>query len=439
VKFPKRLKHRGKGKVLATIYRRSDGYRVYWRARVDGKPRSRMKDFASYSLAKREADKVVSELAKGIANPLSPGQASEALAAFERLQEFFRDTGRQVSLRAAVLDYCEAAGRLHGRTLREAVDGYLSTVVTVKREDLKAAVERFIASRESKTAAKDGKRPQLSPGYHYIVAMWLREFAGTFPSYSVSDLTKQHLDMYINAHGDVSARTRNGRRTVVKMFLKWAVQGDLLPGNHRLLSADAMAKEKEDFGEIELYAPAELRAFLDAANARAAFRPLLPVVALGGLAGLRLQEIARLTWQDVFRVSDHIEISAGKAKTRQRRLVEVCPSLSAWLQPFREFQGAVWGGTLDNFHDLFGELRGQIGIAAKRSGLRHAFCSYHFALHGNENLTAQQAGNSPAMLHQNYKGLATRKEAEAWFAVAPAPAASNILPLSQVAVARDTN
>jgi hypothetical protein len=33
--------------------------------------------------------------------------------------------------------------------------------------------------------------------------------------------------------------------------------------------------------------------------------------------------------------------------------------------------------------------------------------------------TAQQAGNSPAMLHGNYKGLATKNEAEQWFAVAP--------------------
>ena len=28
VKFPKRLRHRGKGRVLATIYKRPDGYRL---------------------------------------------------------------------------------------------------------------------------------------------------------------------------------------------------------------------------------------------------------------------------------------------------------------------------------------------------------------------------------------------------------------------------
>jgi len=51
--------------------------------------------------------------------------------------------------------------------------------------------------------------------------------------------------------------------------------------------------------------------------------------------------------------------------------------------------------------------------------LRHAFCTYHFAAHANENLTAAQAGNSPAMIHAHYKGLATKAEAEKWFNVLP--------------------
>ena len=58
-------------------------------------------------------------------------------------------------------------------------------------------------------------------------------------------------------------------------------------------------------------------------------------------------------------------------------------------------------------------------VARKHNGLRHAFCTYHYALHANENLTAQQAGNSPAMIHQHYKGLATKADAEKWFAVMP--------------------
>jgi len=51
--------------------------------------------------------------------------------------------------------------------LGDVVDGFLSDVATIKRVDLLKAAEDWIASRQPKTVAKDGKRPQLSPGYHY--------------------------------------------------------------------------------------------------------------------------------------------------------------------------------------------------------------------------------------------------------------------------------
>jgi integrase len=433
VKFPKKLKYRGR--VLATIYGKnaSGYYRLYWRVRADGKPRSRMRDFATYGEAKREGDKLVSDLAKGSqVTALTPGQANDALAALECLRGFYGATGRKVSLLASVSEYCEAAGKLGGRTLGEAVDGYLSNVATVRRVDLSAAVEEFLRMREAKTKAEDGKRPQLSPGYHYIVAMWLREFAKTLPGYAVCDLTKEPLNLYMAQHGDVSTRTRNGRRTVLGMFLKWCVRQDYLAANHRLLEADGMAQEGYEPESIEFYSPAELASLLEGAGKEPDYKGLVPVIALCGLAGLRLQEAVRLTWADVFHVAGHVEISKTKSKTRSRRLVAACPALAQWLEPYRVCEGPVWPDSLDFFHSRFGDLRESLGIPARRNGLRHGFVSYHFALHSNENLTAAEAGNSPAMIHAHYKGLATKKEAEQWFAVSPARPA-NIIPMGAAA------
>ena len=132
----------------------------------------------------------------------------------------------------------------------------------------------------------------------------------------------------------------------------------------------------------------------------------------------------------MFRVPGHIEVTSGNAKPRQRRLVEIRPALAAWIHPYRGCEGSLWSATLDAFHDLFGKLREDAQVPVKRNGLRHSFCTYHFALHANENLTAQQAGNSPAMIHQHYKGLATKKEAVAWFGVKPKRAlAANVTQL----------
>ena len=86
------------------------------------------------------------------------------------------------------------------------------------------------------------------------------------------------------------------------------------------------------------------------------------------------------------------------------------------------------GAGVDIHHrrpDLFGDLRDELGIPARRNGLRHAFCTYHFAQHSNENLTAAQAGNSPAMIHAHYKGLATKADAEKWFNISTPKVSAN--------------
>ena len=63
--------------------------------------------------------------------------------------------------------------------------------------------------------------------------------------------------------------------------------------------------------------------------------------------------------------------------------------------------------------------------------MRHAFVTFHIAMHANENITAAEAGNSPQMIQDHYRALATRREAAKWFAVKPAKA-TNVIPLPTV-------
>jgi hypothetical protein len=78
-----------------------------------------------------------------------------------------------------------------------------------------------------------------------------------------------------------------------------------------------------------------------------------------------------------------------------RRLVEVCASLGQWLEPYRGRTGAIWALDYKQFHEAFLRLRGDLKIQHRRNGLRHSFVSAHYAMHGDEGRTAQQAGNSP--------------------------------------------
>lgn len=412
MKFPVTIRYRSsKAKIYAPA-----GKFAYYRVAYTTAGKRKMQTFAAYSDAKTAAERIVREMANGSqAASLTASQSRDALAAIERLASLYQSTGRKFSLLGAVSEFADVVAKLGGRSLGEAVAGFLRTEVMVKSKGVAEAVEEFIAGRQHKTEAKDGKRAQLSGTYAVHVNSWLREFAGTFPATAVCDLSKEHLTAYAKTFKDFTPKTRNHRRATVKMFLKWCARQDYLPVNHRLLEADCLACEVADAAEADFFRPVELQTLLDNASEN-----LRPVIAIAGLAGLRGEEIMRLDWADVWRVAGHIEVTARNAKTRQRRLVEVCPALAAILEPFREkTTGKVYPAGVHAFQHAYLKLRKSLKIADRLNGLRHAFCTYHFALHSNENLTAAQAGNSPAMIHAHYKGLATKNEAGKWFALLP--------------------
>jgi integrase len=421
VRFPVTIRHRtSKAKIYAPA-----GKFAYYRVAYATAGKRRMQTFAAYSDAKTAAERIVRELANGSqAAALSASQSRDALAAFERLDGYFKSKGKRVSLNTAVADYLDAVGRLNV-PLSAAVTGYLNTVATVKRVDLAAAVKEFVDGRETETKSVNGKRPEMSKSYFLNTKLWLGWFEKAFPATAVCDLTKEHLDLFMAGRSHLAAKSKNHLRATVKMFLNWCIKKDYLPANHRLMDASGMKRQKADSGETDYFRPAELRAMLDAAD-----NTMRPIIALQGLAGIRLQEAQRLTWQDVFGTAGHIAISATKSKTRSRRLVEICPALAAWLEPYRQHKGPLWTQSRDTYHATFVELRESHKIPARKNGLRHAFCTYHFALHDNENLTAAQAGNSPAVIHSAYKGLATKADAKKWFNVRPARTATNVISLS---------
>ena len=384
-----------------------------------------MRTFSTYPDARAEAEKIVRELANGsqIA-ALSATQSRDALAALERLNDYHRVSGRRVSLLGAVSDYVEASTKLGGRSLTEAITGFLTTVATVKRADIAAAVEEFIKTKAIRAKAGDGQRAQVSEKYFYNLSIQLRRFANTFKNTALTDLSKEHINTFIDSLSTLSPKSRNHHRTTIRQFLQWAVRKDYLPVLHRLFESDGLGVEHGNTAPVEIYGAAEFAALL-----REAHDEIRPMIAIGGLAGLRTVELLRLDWADVWRTPGHIEITAGKAKTRQRRLVEMCPALAGWLKPFRtRSNGNVWAGAENTFQDRLNALcasaiyehKGKkIAVKRKTNGLRHAFCTYHLALHSNENLTALQAGNSPSMIHGHYKGLATKTDAGKWFNVKP--------------------
>ena len=328
-----------------------------------------------------------------------------------------------LTLDDAVAEFVEAKWLLGGKRLVDAVQGYLSTVAAVARVKVGDAVNDFLRERERLTVAAEGKRPALSPHFHKQQRIQLERYAAAFKM-DVLDLGREYLDLYFREHlKPLGPKTRNHHRAALKLWFKWCLERDYLPVNHRLLETACLKGQPADAAVVTLYAATEFAALLEHAAG-----PMRAMVAIGGLAGLRVQELLRLDWADVWRRPGFIEVSARKAKTRQRRLVPIGPALTSWLEQFRAFTtGPLWAGGESMFQKHFGVLAKRAGVRRRDNALRHGYISCRLAIVHNEHQVAAEAGTSPALIHANYRELITAAEAKEWFAVLPEGAATNIV------------
>ena len=156
-----------------------------------------------------------------------------------------------------------------------------------------------------------------------------------------------------------------------------------------------------------------------AALLSAAGPDMVPIVAIGGFAGLRSKELERLDWAEVQLARGFIELKRSKTKTGQRRLVPILPNLAQWLAPHVQESGRVWVYSNSQLSERKGQLPQKAGIKWKHNALRHSFASYRLAQIQNANQVALETGHSVKVLFTNYRELVTPDEAKSWFEIAP--------------------
>jgi integrase len=254
----------------------------------------------------------------------------------------------------------------------------------------------------------------------------LRSRLGTFRSAFGEKLTAavstRDLDDWLRGL-PVGPQSRVNYRRVLHALFNFAVAREFARDNPvaRTERPKVLAKEPG------FLTPAQMRRLLANTGEK-----LCPSLAIGAFAGLRPAEVRRLTWDAVNLEERLISVSAKASKTASRRLVPICDNLLAWLMRAPKRTGPVLPLSIANERDLAVAAREAAGIKQwPVDALRHSWVTYRFALTGDAARTAAEAGHDQAVLHRHYRALATKSEAENWFAIVPESAFARPIPFSE--------
>jgi len=387
---------------------------------------------ATIEKARETAATTARQLGEGIghAHTLTPAQVADHVAALRAAQKL----GRKASLAEIVGDFVAASRNLpQGVSLRDAVAEYrkkhdsAAKLASATVEDVKA---KFMASREKGGASQrylEDARARLST------------FARAFRC-QISNVTTAEITGWLDAIG-AKGRTRNNYRRAVITLFRFARSQGHLPRNE-VTEAELVEVAKPKPTPIGIYTPAELRTLLDIMPDN-----LRPSVAIAALAGIRSQEVLRLTWDAVDLRKKQMTVAAEKAKTASRRLVPILPALADWLRECGNRKGAIvqgfahtssWNRAISRevrrFNAEAKEAKGP-QIPRIQNGLRHSFASYRLAIVKSAPQVALEMGNSPKKLMQNYRELVTAADARRWFSVKPQAKGKKVIPFREAATA----
>jgi integrase len=151
---------------------------------------------------------------------------------------------------------------------------------------------------------------------------------------------------------------------------------------------------------------------------------LLPYISVCLFAGLRPTEAKRLAWSQVNLADREIRLDSTQTKTRRPRLVTITDTLAAWLagQEPKPFHPANFTKDMAAVQRAAGFGNPKENPALKRwtpDAMRHTAVSHLFRKTGSYGLTAEQAGNSEAVIKRFYQGRVSSEETAAFYALRP--------------------
>ena len=223
-----------------------------------------------------------------------------------------------------------------GFTIDQAVDHFIDHLKATRRSITVAAlVDEYKASKR-----RGGKSARYLKDLEFRLAGFEAFFGAQRnaegqaiePGRIIETLRVVEVDDWLTSL-KLAPQSVNNYRAVAHAFFEYAVKRDYAKTN----PVAKVEKVKLVDKPAAIFRPNELAKLLDYAT-----EDVLPVLAIGAFAGLRMAEIFRLDWAEVDQARGFIEVTAEKSKTSRRRLVKITENLKEWLRPYAGRKGPVW-------------------------------------------------------------------------------------------------
>jgi integrase len=384
-------------------------YTVAWH---DAGGARRTKQFAELEAARAEAKFKAEALAGG----RSEAAASLSMDDVALIAQVRRVAGKTPPL--AALEEWARAKALCGEHLLTAAQAWADSKRATKSATVEEAVEAFLtAKRRAGVAMKSYEA-------------FLPHLAADIGAAPISTVGAATLEDWIHErYGDEETETANpatyntGRKRCVALW-RWARDKGLVADTVKTQAdlIEPMREGSQRIGIMTVDTFARVLALL-----RDHHPDHLAVAVLAGFAGLRRSELHAQAWGDIDLARGLLRVTSAKKGTAAYRLVHLCPAAVEWLtlaaRPDKDEARGItpispaWG--VDRVRAFAREAK----LTCPENGFRHSFVTYRCAATGNVAETAQEAGNSAAVVFKHYRELVSKDEGAAWFALTPSAVA----------------
>ncbi len=313
-------------------------------------------------------------------------QKSDAVQALAVLKEF------GVNLRTAANFYSkhhQKVDRTNG--LRPLIVQYL--------EEQKRRVE----NGDLRARTYDDARKRLSP------------FKDNLGHMAINVIQASDIDELMDKCGFHGINRQNYKR-YLSGFYNWAVRNKNTPSN----PVNETTTVKTARHTPEIYTPGTVKNILS--KAVELHTELVPYLSIAFFAGVRPEEITRLSWTDIDLSLGEIHIRAGQAKTNSARIVHISNNLNAWLAKYRKEDGPIFSYSDSSLVRWRSEIYRTAKAESIQDGARHTFATFHLALHSLDDTLQELGHTDPKMLFRHYLGLAKNRKGQAkeFFSILPA-------------------